>query len=312
MEQEHQDDINDSATISQLVVLGLAYQASAAAMRELAALRDRLTAMLLAQGSLATASRPTIVNLVESINAVVAAGYTQSIEAMDLQSIVDSVAKMTIDDLASSTGKEIATPGAIATSSAIQNTLILGAGLYAWWNHQAVDTAFRVTSAIRAGIVARSEIAEITKSIRTEIETSSARSLDTLAKTAVLSVANEVRQAVFLANQGVVIGKMQISILDSATTLTCRTYANAKWDLAGNPIGFKKLAFGSGTPRHWRCRSFIVPLLFADAKGMSTSDLGRAIESMGSDKARSLFGAGRVAKWKSGEITTQELLNSVR
>jgi len=198
--------------------------------------------------------------------------------------------------------------GDIAKSGIESGTLVQGALLLDWWNRLASDSAFRVASVIRAGVASAADAAAIAKQAGEELAAVSARNLQSLTRAGAMALADAARAAVFQANNGLVIGKMQISVLDSATTPTCRKYANAKWDLTGKPIGIKKLPFNNGTPRHWGCRSFIVPLLVSDARGMTTSDLGAVLDSMPDSQADSLFGRGRLALWRAGDITTSQLL----
>jgi hypothetical protein len=53
---------------------------------------------------------------------------------------------------------------------------------------------------------------------------------------------------------------VQISILDARTTQVCRDYAQLAWSKDFKPIDHEK-PFQDGAPRHWNCRSLIVPLL---------------------------------------------------
>lgn len=308
MDQENQDDIDRRTLIAQLLLLRFAAGLAAMAISDLVALRNDLVQMLTTPGALATSHRLEIAGLLDSVNASVSRSYKKSLESVNFAGVVDKVAKETAADLAAVTGIDAATMSPARAAEILSSTLIQGATVQEWWNRQAADAAFRAASIVRAGVANGSDMATIAKQVETEITALSARNMESLTRSAVLALANATREAVYEANPDTVLGKMQISVLDSQTTPTCRRYANAKWDLEDNPIGEKKLPYNGGPPRHWGCRSFIVPLLVADAKGMTTADLGAWIETMPMDQADSVFGSGRVAKWKKDAITTQQLL----
>ena len=106
-------------------------------------------------------------------------------------------------------------------------------------------------------------------------------------------------------------------------------YSGQQWDLNGNPINGSSLPYDGGCPRHYNCRSVIVPLLIplskiagvelpARPEGTRASDLGQIKESTTFDaflKRHSdeyvddLLGKGRAEMWREGKITLQDLVN---
>lgn len=143
-----------------------------------------------------------------------------------------------------------------------------------------------------------------------------------------LAEANSARLNTFRKNSDVVAGVEQISTLDCHTTLICMAYSGATWDLDGNPIRGTTLPFNGGPPRHFNCRSVLVPVtktfrelgLNIDEPKSSTraSDEGQVsnkisfddfLKRKGDAYADEMLGKGRADLWRSGKIRCRDLLN---
>jgi hypothetical protein len=104
-------------------------------------------------------------------------------------------------------------------------------------------------------------------------------------------------------------------------------YSGAEWDLDGVPINGNTLPFNSGCPRHWGCRSLIVPITLSyrelgidvdKPKGTRASDLGQIPSDTTFDGflkrhdaayVDNLLGPGRAKLWRDGKITLNDLVN---
>lgn len=83
--------------------------------------------------------------------------------------------------------------------------------------------------------------------------------IDALIRTLLQAMANRVtREIVARSFEGY--HWQQISVLDSRTSPICRDYAFKEWDADYMPVGGHALPFHDGTPRHWNCRSVVVPI----------------------------------------------------
>jgi len=207
--------------------------------------------------------------------------------------------------------------------------LIQGAPSADWWSRMAADVAFRFGVQIRTGmaqgetneqLVAR--IAGIISKPRSE-----ARSI---VQTSVMTGANAARLEVYKRNEDVLAGIQQISTLDSQTTDICIAYDHACWDLDGNPIRGTTLPFDGGPPRHWGCRSVLIPLTKTweemgsaipvdemdegtrasiDGQVAAKTDYEHWFESRTVAQQNEILGTGKAQLWREGKISMTDLLD---
>jgi hypothetical protein len=214
-------------------------------------------------------------------------------------------------------------------------TLIQGAPSAEWWARQGGDLSFRFASVLRTGIAAGDTTGDIVRRVMGDdklpgIMNNARRNAETLVRTSVQEVANESRLEVYRANSDVIEGVQQISTLDERTSDICIAYDQASWDLDGNPINDTdpELDFDGGPPRHFNCRSVLIPItvswkdlgLNADeipdgtrasmdgevSNGSSFSDwLGNRSKEVQDE----VLGTGRAQLWRDGDITLSQLLD---
>ncbi len=100
-----------------------------------------------------------------------------------------------------------------------------------------------------------------------------ARNVSALVRTSVASVSDQARSLLYEQNDDVISEVMQHSTLDSRTTPICMAYSGKRWSLPDyEPVGHD-LPYNNGVPRHWGCRSTIVPVVaaFSEMGGGSPS-----------------------------------------
>lgn len=210
----------------------------------------------------------------------------------------------------------------------VSDLLIQGAPSSAYWQRQGQDTAFRFAAAVRQGVAQGETNGQIINRVVDSELVKSKRGAAALVQSSVQTVANNARLATFRANRDIIRGVRQISTLDNKTTDVCIAYDGAAWDLDGEPIDGNDLPFNSGPPRHWNCRSVLVPITktyrelglnvpeIADSTRASidgqqqsgvtfTQFLKGKSESFQDD----LLGPGRAAMWRDGKITLRDLLD---
>lgn len=235
----------------------------------------------------------------------------------------------------------------------VDDTLIDGAPSAAWWKRQAGDIVFRFKNAVQQGLAAAETNDEIIRRIRGRAigyKMIDGKRVYTYAggimqiarhhaaaqvQTSVMTVAAAARMDTYQANGDVIKGYRQLSTLDGHTTPTCIAYSGATWDKNKNPTAPNTLPFISpkgsvyGCPRHWNCRSLIVPITKTFRElGLDIDEVPSSTRSAsgGPVDARTSFdaflkrrpaasveeqlGPGRARLWRDGKITLQQLLDA--
>ena len=86
---------------------------------------------------------------------------------------------------------------------------------------------------------------------------------NTLARTSISSIANQVREETYIANSDVVEGVQFLAVLDDDTTRVCRAHSGDKWKYTS--AGWINIQGGHDyvqPPLHFNCRSTTIPLVF--------------------------------------------------
>ena len=152
------------------------------------------------------------------------------------------------------------------------DVLVQGARPLSWWRKQSNDmhTKFmnemrtsiengesvqRAATRVRGGTVRGVQVPGIMKATKAQA--------NTLARTAINKVSNEARIQSFAANDRVIKALKQISTLDAVTSQTCIAYDGQVWENTARkkPVPPSTLPFNQGPPRHFNCRSTLVPVL---------------------------------------------------
>ena len=228
-------------------------------------------------------------------------------------------------------GAALAPPIHFAT--AMTNVMIQGAPSSEWWARQSADTQFRFSNVVRQGIVQGKTNQQIIGDVLGRgpgqgILEVSRRNAAALVQTSVQTVANVARLEAFAQNADVVKGVEQISTLDGHTTDICIAYSGGQWNLEGKPINGTKLPFNGGPPRHWNCRSLLVPktktfkelgIDVPEKKSTTRASMDGPIEAKttfddflkrkGEAFQNEILGPGRAQLWRDKKITLQQLLD---
>lgn len=211
----------------------------------------------------------------------------------------------------------------------VTDSLIQGAPNSDWWERQGEDLRFRFAQQMRLGISLGETNAELVGRIRgSNLMNVSASRAEALVRTSVQTVANDARLETFKANDDVISGVQQISTLDNRTSDICIAYDQQAWDLDGNPIGDTDLPFESGPPRHWNCRSVLVPITktwrdlgidadevdpgtraSADGQVAEDTSFGDWFEGKSEAQQDDILGAGKAQLWRDGKISQTDLVD---
>ena len=224
----------------------------------------------------------------------------------------------------------------------VKNTLVEGAPSAQWWGRQSETLKMDFMREMRMGILQGENLSDLTRRIRGRQEhgyadgllppakdefgkitrqasTRATRAAEGLALTSVQQVMADSRMEAYRQNGDLIKGVQQLSTLDGRTSLVCRTYDHAAWDLEGTPLpGSPDLLFNGGPPRHWRCRSVLVPVIKSweelGAKGVKefppgtrssmdgqvadTMDYSTWLKSKPEAFQREVLGKGRYELWR--------------
>lgn len=234
----------------------------------------------------------------------------------------------------------------------VDNTLIQKAPSADWWKRQAGDVAFRFKTEVAQGLAQAETNAQLITRIRGRATSWSVvdgqrvyaysggvmqiarHNAAALVQTSVQTVANVARMETFDANEDIIKGYYQLSTLDGHTTLECVAYSGATWDARRQPSGANRLPFVSpkggvsGTPRHWNCRSLILPetktfkelgldipeftpttRASVDGQIDARTTFAGFLDRKGRAFTDDLLGPGRADLWRDKKITLAQLLD---
>jgi hypothetical protein len=261
--------------------------------------------------------------------------YAKTARSVDSRALARNEAKFTANTFAG-IGLDASLPSEAALKALVNGSLIEGHVTADWWAAQGNSLKFKYSGQVRQGIAQGETLSQIVRRVfgSKRLGTSGIgfpadtlrRNAFTLVHNSVMQIANDSRIATFKANDDIVKGMRQLSTLDSHTSLVCITYSGAGWNLEGVPIGGNTLPFNFGCPRHWGCRSLIVPITLSyrelgidvdKPKGTRASDLGQIpsdttfdgfLKRHDATYVDDLLGPGRAKLWRDGKITLSDLL----
>jgi hypothetical protein len=231
------------------------------------------------------------------------------------------------------------------------DALIQGSPAKNWWLRQQQDTQFKVANEIRIGAAQGETNAQIIKRIVGEEVTAklptakapvlpelqpalpgvmplARKNAASIVQTSMATVSGEARRATLKLNKDITNGIMQISTLDSHTSLTCIAYSGACWDWDYEPINGNDLPYNGGVPRHWNCRSTEIAIMKtlremgidmdepdpgtrASAAGpiSAKTTFGDFLKAMGTEYQDETLGKGRAELFRAGKLTPRELVD---
>jgi SPP1 gp7 family putative phage head morphogenesis protein len=182
---------------------------------------------------------------------------------------------------------------------------------------------------IRNGVLIGATNQQMISNMKPLFNAMTSNNLDSLVKTSVSTVVNDVRMQTYKENESIFKGYEHLSTLDKSTTYNCANRDGATYDLdfQGTNIKGKEFPFKK-PPLHYRCRSVILPItksyrelgLDIDEipKGSRASMDGSVPETTtftewfeGKDKKfqEQYLGKGRFELFKDGKITLSQLVN---
>ena len=314
----------DRAIHLQIDLLRHATSTEGAVLRLLEGMRRQLIERL-AGGSLTAWGKARMNAMLKEANKAVSDVYLRIAEEVgrSTEAIPELVVRNGATQLA--VGLTVAAPSSTVLSALVKNSLVEGAPSSAWWNRQAMDTAFRFANIVRQGI-AQGETNDVMFRKVGELAALAGRNSRALVQTSIMQAASDARVALIEANTDIYKGYRHLSTLDGHTTPQCIVRSGLMWTLDKEPIGHS-VSFKQ-PPVHWGCRSVMLGVLKtpaelgldvrlpaagtrASAEGQidrnTTFDAYLSRQSVAQQDAQ--LGAGKAQLWRDGKITLRDLLD---
>lgn len=224
------------------------------------------------------------------------------------------------------------------SAALVDQTLLSGGLLSDWWRSQRNDYVTKVMNTVRVSMAnGESTTQAASRLIGGTVQgvqyagviQATRRQASALAASAISAIQTAARLDTFTQNSDVVKGYQQVSTLDNKTSDICIAYSGQAWDLDGIPIPPSTLPFNGGPPRHFNCRSTLVPVI------KSFDELGLGDDEFDDDFTRAsmdgqvpgnitfsdwlnkkplsfqddLLGPARAGLWRSQKITLTQLVD---
>jgi hypothetical protein len=325
-----------------------------------------LVSVLANAGELSVMGKQAKAALLRESNDLIASYYGRALVQMDLFGVADVESLGVRKALAAVI--ERAAPGHISAEvrlglsipsetylkKLVSDVLIQGSPAKSWWLRQQQDTQFKVATQIRIGAAQGETNAQIIKRIVGEeakvvpavaaptakapvpeiqpgmpgVMPLAKKNAAAIVQTSMATVSAAARRAALELNKDVTNGFMQVSTLDSHTSLTCIAYSGACWNWEYEPINGNDLPWNGGVPRHWNCRSAEIALMKtlremgidmdepeagqrASAAGPISAKTSFAdfLKMMGPEYQDETLGKGRAELFRAGKLTPRELVD---
>ena len=301
-------------------------------------LHDRLIGTL-TRTDLTAASAEKVASLLDSTNGYISNSYTAIASTLEDSQRGAILAERQLISGAVNAGLGVdimnATMPIDKLASLVNNSLIEKSPAADWWDGQAADLAKRFEDQVRLGIASNETTGQIISRLRGEGDVGDVMALSranaaALTQTAISQSSNDGRMEMFKANADILDGFEQLSTLDDHTTEICQEYDGAQWDLDGNPLSDDDPPFDDGPPRHWNCRSTLIPIVKPLAElGIDNPDIEEgeraSMDGPVSDSLTfndwlaqkdegfqdSLLGRGAAQLFRDGRAAASELLSNV-
>jgi hypothetical protein len=235
------------------------------------------------------------------------------------------------------TGNEIS---AATANALVAETLIEGNAVSSWWTRQSAEFLEGFMDRMRTSVQNGESVTQgITRVIGGTLNgvqipgmmKTSKKNAGALVSSAINAVTNQARISTFQENRDVIKGIQQVSTFDNRTSDVCIAYSGKAWDIETlEPIdtGAGVLPFNGGPPRHFNCRSTLVPILKsfrelglpideippgtrASMDGQVPGDMsfGAWLKTKSETFQNNLLGPSRANLWRNGKITLTQLVD---
>lgn len=157
--------------------------------------------------------------------------------------------------------------------------LIDGASFPEWWARQAKSTKNKFADNMRQGILKGETVDQLVDRVRDKnkpLMMKAYRDAESLVRSAVQTVANDTRLAVYEENDDIFDGIQWLATLDNRTSQICRGLDGLVWDNNKKPVGHS-IPF-PGPIAHPGCRSTQIPVLKSWSKLIKDKKLAKKLD----------------------------------
>lgn len=141
---------------------------------------------------------------------------------------------------------------------------------------------------------------------------STERNVRALVSMTTLKSVADMNRMMMLANPGMFEAIQHVSVLDDRTTEVCHAYDGKVFSLPGFvPIGHS-LAYGSGVPRHWNCRSAEMPIVRSSdffSRAPARWDYYKWAEKQTDTVKKQIMGVRQYRAYKAGALSLRETVS---
>lgn len=204
--------------------------------------------------------------------------------------------------------------------------LVTGTPVDDWWDAQTEKVKYDVAREIRLGMAAGEEMPDIAARLGGVLKLKES-TISTIARTLVMSATSAADEEFFKKNDDIIQGYVQLSTLDSRTTMTCATRDRKGWDKDKKPVGHDFVFILP--PLHPNCRSRMGPWLYdadeipiekraklsrgtrasMDGQVEAEMDFEEWIDGKSDEFQKEWFGPGRYELYMKGKIRFQDLVD---
>lgn len=285
------------------------------AQHDLRELANELRA-LLAGVDLSAIGRRDMVALLRDIEAAIVGRYTALSDRL-----ADDLAELTAIESAWATRTaDLPRPASMtALAAASAGLLVVGLPVARQWQRQSTNLTDRITAVVRTAAATGQAPPDTLAAIlgsgprgreKGGLMNAARTQADTLIQTSAHSAAYAGQMAAW--KSGGINALKWHSILDTRTTTHCATRAGKLYTLDLEPIGHD-IPIEALPPAHWNCRSLLVPMQYPgeippSGEDPYTESFDAWLKRHPPEVQDEMLGQGRAALWRSGTITTRDLL----
>nr|WP_315249302.1 hypothetical protein [uncultured Duganella sp.] len=324
-----------------------------------------IVALLANAGEMSQMNKAAKAAVLRESNALIAQYYGQAQLQVDLRAVAEvealgvrkaltfAIERAAPGEISAAVRMAASIPAEHYLTKLASDLLIQGSPAKNWWARQQADTQFKVANQIRIGAAQGETNVQIIKRIVGEevaikptaptakrpgvpeivpgqpgVMPLARKNAAAVVQTSMATVAAAARRETLKLNSDITNGIMQISTLDSHTSLTCIAYSGAQWDWNYEPINGNDLPYNGGVPRHWNCRSAEVAIMKTLREmgiDMDEPDPGQRASAAGPISAKSSFadflkmmgpayqdetlGKGRAELFRAGKLSPRDLVD---
>lgn len=313
-----QETLNDLLIERQLKLLRLAKSREYVVVK---LLRDYLADIEATIAKRRTPASETLTVIQDALRKLLAPFSDDVASALEFEKLAQVEAENAVSMLNKSIGAQIAvTVSAARVAEVAHKSVIAGLPISDWFQDYEDKLVQDISRAVRVGVAGGKTMREISQDLDALLPDVKESSVKTMARTLTFGLAANARQVVYDENTDIIQGWIQVSTLDSRTTLLCAARDNLAWDKDKQPVGHNQDF--KYPPLHPNCRSIMSPWLYSsddlpkdkrdkltpstrasmDGQVPASKTFEEFLTGKGATWQREYLGESRYNLWKSGKV----------